>query len=368
MSLLARRHQVRVLRRTTDHSHPRMVQLQARSARASSIETGSNRLWLAGAAVTPRRWRVGPERQAMVRAAREMLRFRPDTVVVSLASSYDGVRFLNASRLMRVPYVLISQKASEEYWPRDVERVHYHELYAGAYASLFVSEHNRRVTEDQLGPLDNAHVVHNPIPHGYEGPLPWPTGDPPRMACVARLCASEKGQDALLRVLSRRRWQDRDFTLTLYGSGHDEQGLKDLAERLRVRQVRFAGATTDIAAVWREASMLVLPSRAEGLPLVLTEAMMYGRPALVTDVGGNAEVVEDGVTGFISPGPALDALDQTLDRAWRGRENWPAMGREAAVRIRRWFPGRPGAAGEALADVVEQATSARWRRPGARGR
>ena len=59
---------------------------------------------------------------------------------------------------------------------------------------------------------------------------------------------------------------------------------------LQLKNVHFRGHVNDIRAIWEQNHLLVLPSRYEGLPLALVEAMWCGRPAVVTDVGGNAEL------------------------------------------------------------------------------
>jgi glycosyltransferase involved in cell wall biosynthesis len=275
--------------------------------------------------------------------------------VVSQGQNYDGLLFAQMAQQLRVPYLVISQKASERMWPPDHGRDRLHRAHCGARASLFVSEHNRRVTEDQIGPIECAQVVRNPVLLGHEGPLAWPDVEPPLLACVARLHAPEKGQDALLRVLARPHWRRRDYQLTFYGTGHNAVGLQDLARRLELAQVHFAGSTDDVGAVWQTHAALILPSRAEGLPLALVEAMMCGRPAIVTPVGGNGEVVEDGVTGIVAAGSEVDALDVALERAWACREQWEAMGLRAAAEIRRLVPDGPHDAGIRLADLVESA-------------
>ena len=55
--------------------------------------------------------------------------------------------------------------------------------------------------------------------------------------------------------------------------------------------------------IWAEHHALVLPSRFEGMPLVVVEAMLCGRPCIVTDVGGNAELIRDGINGFLAKAP-----------------------------------------------------------------
>ena len=62
--------------------------------------------------------------------------------------------------------------------------------------------------------------------------------------------------------------------------------------------------------------------------------MMCGRLAIVTNVGGNSEVIDDEQTGFIADGACVASFDRALERAWQVRDKWQEMGIEAARRIR----------------------------------
>jgi glycosyltransferase involved in cell wall biosynthesis len=108
--------------------------------------------------------------------------------------------------------------------------------------------------------------------------------------------------------------------------------------------------------VWREHHALALPSRSEGLPLALLEAMLCGRPAVVTDVGGNAEAITDGVSGFLADAPTVGAFDEALERAWERRADWSRMGRAAAAAARAIVPADAGRelAGELQAIASER--------------
>lgn len=283
---------------------------------------------------------------------------RPDLVVVSQGDNHDGLHFGHLCRKLRIPYALISQKATEHFWPPDKSRRFRRGVFEGAACCFFVSEHNRRLTEDQIGArLTNAAVVRNPYLAPYDAPLPWPErGDETlRLACVARLNLLDKGQDILLRVLAREKWKGRSLRVSFYGRGLNAESLSDLAARLGLRNVSFEGQTEDVPGIWREHHALVLASRAEGLPLALVEAMMCGRPVVVTKVGGNAEVVEDGVTGFLAA-PDEDSFDAALEEAWARRGELRLMGERAALRIRELVPANP--AGEFADSLIDLARAA----------
>jgi glycosyltransferase involved in cell wall biosynthesis len=200
-----------------------------------------------------------------------------------------------------------------------------------------VSQHNARLTRLQMDTdLPNAVVIHNPVLAGGRGALPWPSQNGQlRLACVGRMWTMEKGQDLLFDVLDAPRWRARDMVLDVYGQGLNREGLESLARRLDLGNVTFHGQVEDIEAVWRDHHGLVLTSRTEGMPLVVHEAMACGRVPIVTDAGGSAELVEDGVSGFVAESPSVPAIDAALERAWTRRADWPAMGQAAATRLGR---------------------------------
>jgi glycosyltransferase involved in cell wall biosynthesis len=115
-----------------------------------------------------------------------------------------------------------------------------------------------------------------------------------------------------------------------------------LADRLQLQErVRFCGHIDNIESVWATHHALVLPSRYEGLPLAVVEAMHCGRPTIVTNVAGNAEIIEDGVTGFVAEAATEQHLHAALQRAWDQRQNWQKIGAAAAKAIKESVPADP---------------------------
>jgi glycosyltransferase involved in cell wall biosynthesis len=151
----------------------------------------------------------------------------------------------------------------------------------------------------------------------------------------------EKGQDLLLAVLAQEKWRSRPIDVGFFGEGPMATGLEEMAASLGLGNVRFHGFTPDVASIWRQHHLLVLASRAEGLPLVEVEAMMCGRPVIVTDEGGTAEIMRDGEHGFVAAAAAETCLDEALERAWQRRHDLSAMGAAAAEHIRAVLPADP---------------------------
>ena len=328
--LSANGHRLSIFKTSLDQTHPRIQQLKSLSCTVRNLR----RLPAPQPLIT---------RSHLFSMAVHLTVRRPDLVIISQGDNYDGLHFGYLCRKLRIPYALVSHKAADHFWPPDKSRRYRREVFAGAVRCFFVSEHNRRLTEEQNGmTLTNAEVVRNPYLVTADGPLPWPGREMEclRLACVARLYLLDKGQDILLRVLAGEKWKGRKLHVSFYGSGVNGEALADLAARLGLRNVSFEGQTEDVLGIWKNHHALVLPSRAEGLPLALVEAMMCGRPCVVTKVGGNAEVVQDGVTGFLAT-PDEDSIDAALEEAWTRRGELRQMGERAALRIRELVPANP---------------------------
>jgi glycosyltransferase involved in cell wall biosynthesis len=352
-------HDVLVLKSHVDDALPAIRRLRALGCRIVDLE----RLPLVPSrllSLVARNFRPLPYGFKALRLWWALKRRQPNLVVVSQGSNLDG-RFLAARvRRRRLRYVLISQKATDFYWPYDDSLDELRSVYRDASCCYFVSEHNLRLTEEQLGTrLPRSAVVRNPFLVPWEKEEVWPETETGfRLACVGRLYPREKGQDLILRVLARDKWRRRPVSVTFFGSGVHAEGLKGMARFLGLESVTFAGFTHDAAGIWRDHHGLVLPSRAEGLPLVLVEAMLCGRVPIVTDVASAHEIVTDGRNGFLAAAPTEDSFDEAMERAWARRSEWRTIGEAAAAEIRRKVPPDPARAfADLLVRHAEQATA-----------
>ena len=265
---------------------------------------------------------------------------KPDLVVISQGSISDGVTPMLFCLDTKLPYLTIVQCNAEIAWPEDGLAAALARAYLGAAQVCGVSQNNLSLLECQTGErLPTARVLCNPNNVANAGLLPWPEQEiPARLACVGRLDAIVKGQDVLFKVLARSEWRARPVELSLFGSGPNERTLRQMAANLQLAKVHFRGFASNIAEIWRDHHLLVMPSRQEGSPLTLVEAMSCGRAAVVTDVGGNAEMCVDGETGFIASAAAVGPLAEAMERAWARRGEWRAMGLAGRKRILELVP------------------------------
>jgi glycosyltransferase involved in cell wall biosynthesis len=247
----------------------------------------------------------------------------------------------------KAPKIYVLQGNEDGYISGAEERRFLKAFYSNLRAVVCVSQDNARLLRRQLAiQLPNISILPNPIRTKMDAPLPWPEGDKEclKFATVGRLEVGSKGQDITMEALSSPAWQKRNWEWHLYGSGPDEEYLKELARYYGLEQnVKFMGFERDFRKIWKDYHLHVLCSRGEGLALALIESMFCGRPALVTFTGGNHELVRDGMDGFVCMGTNPEMIERTLDRAWKEREELKRMGLNSFGRVKAWVPEDVGA-------------------------
>jgi glycosyltransferase involved in cell wall biosynthesis len=266
----------------------------------------------------------------------------PSLVVISNGSVFPPVELLEMCIARGWPFVTVAHSNSSGYWPSDEMAARLRKALSMARRCFFVSEPNRALAGRQLGyDFENSEIVYNPVLIEADSSFSWPpdaTEQEVRMACVGTLYPTEKGQDILLDVLANPCWAQRNWCLTFYGSGPNRHVLDRLVERLGLRERVLFGGYVAVEKIWRENHVLVMPSRYEGMPLTIVEAMLCGRPVVATDVGGNSQVVKDGVTGFLAEAAAVGPFSRALERMWGQRDRLREIGKVAAATIRDFFP------------------------------
>jgi len=174
------------------------------------------------------------------------------------------------------------------------------------------------------------------------------TADTPVIACIAHL-ADKKGQADLIRAVALLRAKWPDLHCFFVGTGENMDSLRRQAEEAGVGQrAVLLGYRSDAVAIMNAVDCVLLPSLGkEGLPLVLLEAALLGKPAICSNIPGNNEVVLDGLTGLLFPPGDAAALADRIDVLLADKEQRRRMGDAARERAEREFTI------EAMTDRVE---------------
>jgi colanic acid/amylovoran biosynthesis glycosyltransferase len=179
-------------------------------------------------------------------------------------------------------------------------------------------------------------VVHCGLDRDFHQGDLTPPPAAPRLVCVGRLC-EQKGQLLLVQAAALLRDRGVSFELVLAGDGDMRADIEVELQRLSlVDQVRITGwiSGAQVREELLAARAMVLPSFAEGLPVVIMEAMVLQRPVLSTYVAGIPELVVPGQTGWLFPAGDVEAIAQAMAEALgASTSSLQAMGQAARQRV-----------------------------------
>ncbi len=268
---------------------------------------------------------------------RELVRFltklKPD--VVHTHNAYPHFYATLAARWCRVPVVINTRhgrrigttwKARTWFW------------LAGLLADRVVAVSDDAANlchVDSALPRRRIARIWNGIDLGrftFRGPATTPVA-----ISVARL-SPEKDFPTLVRAVALAAEVVPELRLKIVGDGPErskiEQVIRDLGQ---TKRIELLGERQDIPDLLATAGFFATATLTEGISLTLLEAMACGLPVLATHVGGNPEIVEEGVTGYLVPSADVDALAAALVRMVQSAARWPELGRQGRQRVERHF-------------------------------
>lgn len=248
---------------------------------------------------------------ALVRVIRQI---SPD--LVSLHSSKAGILGRIAARRAHVPAVFTAHGWSFSEGIHELKRKIFalieRKFASRAAVIISVSEYDRHLAErlGVLPPSAKAVCIHNAMPDVAEDLRSSPGSAPPRIVCVARF-AEPKDHTTLLRSLVDCR--DLPWNAVFVGDGPQFGSVQALARDMQLSdRIEFAGHTNHVAEVLARAHLFVLPTKWEGLPRSIIEALRAGLPVVASNVGGVPELVADGRNGLLVPAKDVASLADAL--------------------------------------------------------
>jgi glycosyltransferase involved in cell wall biosynthesis len=243
--------------------------------------------------------------------------------------------------------VLISSRRDmgivRQAWHRPAYRL-VRQMYDQVHA---VSEEVRRyaIRSDGLDPR-RVVTIHNGVDANMRVERVQPEDCPGQL--VVSMVANVrrvKGIDIFLHTagLVKARFPNTKFRIAgIFGTNVEHLAYKDEVLRLRKtlnleKQVDFLGASTQVPEFLASSDVFVLPSRSEGFSNALLEAMVCGLPAIATEVGGNPEILEDGVSGFLVPTEDPVAIADRIMRLLADPELRRRLGKAGRDRVLERF-------------------------------
>jgi glycosyltransferase involved in cell wall biosynthesis len=185
------------------------------------------------------------------------------------------------------------------------------------------------------------------------------SSDPRRFVCVGRFAAS-KGQEVLLKAMAQAALRHPDATVEFIGDGSTRVVCEEMARKLGLRErCRFFGILPHPEVLSRMAGALavIVPSRNEAFGLVNIESMSLGVPVIGSNTGGIAEIVRDGVDGFLFPPGDHDALAARMMTLLENETLRAQMGASARRRFLEHFESTR-AVKEQARWIIEQVSNA----------
>jgi glycosyltransferase involved in cell wall biosynthesis len=244
--------------------------------------------------------------RAHVSALREA---RPDIVHANLSSPWSCQYAIAAAGLLRRPRVVAVYQLPRS--PRSRRQLEMKRLSARAVdRHVGVGERTSREIEELIGlPFGSVLTIHNGVPDETPATAARPRPGP-LIGAIGRL-EPQKGYDVLIRALG----QIDDASLVLVGEGGERGALEQLAGSLGVAErIVWIGWSDNPRTYLGTFDVFAFPSRFEGFPLAVLEALLARRAVAASAVGSVAEVIHDGETGVLVPPDDAAALAHAIRR------------------------------------------------------
>lgn len=150
----------------------------------------------------------------------------------------------------------------------------------------------------------------------------------------------QKNHEMLLEAFEKVKQELPLAELTLVGEGSGEKEIREMTARKHLQEcVHFAGAQADVRQFLQNADVFVLPSKYEGMPMTIIEAMASGLPVAATRVGGVASMVESGKEGILTEVES-DAFAQAMLKLGKSREMRMAYGKAGREKAEQYFSAK----------------------------
>jgi len=264
-------------------------------------------------------------------------RFKPNATLAFFGVPSGAISWL-LKKVFGIPYI-ISLRGGDVpgFRPYDFQR--YHKMLA-PFLRLIWRDASAVVANSnglrQLANIFDARFEIPIIPNGVdlqEYATEVRAWSPPRLLSVGRL-VHQKGLDLALRALAQLK--DLEWEWCIAGDGPQIKVLRSLANELGIQdRITFPGwrSHAELVECYKASNVFLFPSRHEGMPNVVLEAMASGLPVIASRIAGNEELVVDGETGLLFPSEDVEALCVALRTLLTDASQRQVMGNASRRRV-----------------------------------
>ncbi len=256
--------------------------------------------------------------------------------IAALTNTWQRIKVLKQAILVSQPDVVISFMNSVNVYTiiagqqLNLPTIVSEHIYPGASDANKIWQFVMKLTyryADLVTVLTQNALPFYPAAKGYRSiVMPNPVMAPAKMVVKEELSAHpsliaigrlqpQKGFDLLMKAFAKIQAKYPDWQIVILGEGPMRSELEQLRSQLQLTdRVHLPGLVTNVQDYLSQADIFVLPSRFEGFPMALCEAMAAGLPAIAADcLSGPREIIDHGINGLLVPTEDIEALAQGLD-------------------------------------------------------
>lgn len=278
--------------------------------------------------------------QRLTQLNKQLRKWEPDLAHIHFSSKGSTFRKYFVARLLhkhRVPYLMHAHGGGyREFYRRAPawakKRIYW--MLSHSAGLIVLSEQWRDFYHSLLGECARPIWV---MPNPVELPQHWQTAtdDALKLLFLGRM-GEHKGTDRILQAVARLPQSLRERVYLYMAGDGDVDAVRRLATELGLQaraDIRDWIEGAEKERWLRETNAFILPSRAEGLPMAMLEAMAYGKALIVSPVGGIPEFVSDGQEGLLVPPDDIEAISQAIATLAMHPEKRVQMGCAARARV-----------------------------------
>jgi len=251
---------------------------------------------------------------------------KPDVILVFIGK--NNIMTLLTSWGLHIPVVVSVRADPNQEYPSGWMRFAARHLFRKAAGVVLQTRECAQFFPDPV--KEKVVILRNPInSEFFEEPY---DGEREHTIIVVGRMDEQKNHQLLIRAFALLASEYPDYRVILYGSGEKEGMLRQLVRDLQIEnRVEFAGVVSDVVGHIKKAGVFVMPSKSEGMPNALIEAMILGIPVISTDCpcGGPRDLIDHGKNGLLTPVDDVEKMKENLQFLLNDSQNAYQMGQNA---------------------------------------